>query len=218
MADISNQIVLYSYWRSSCSWRVRIALNFKGIPYQYRAINLLQAEQQGEEYVALNPAKSLPTLLIDGLVLTQSVAILEYLEERKPESWRLLPVMPAERAKVRALVNIVCCDIQPVQNMKVLKQVGEDKKAEWAQKCITSGFEALEKMLQQTAGTYCVGDQVSLADVCLVPQVYNANRFQVDMTKFPLIQRINASLEQLEPFQKAHPDQQPDNPSSTQKQ
>lgn len=202
--------ILYSYWRSSCSWRVRIALNFKGIPYEYRAVNLLLKEQQSAEYTSNNPSQLLPTLVIDNVVLSQSIAILEYLEERRPESWRLMPMEANKRAYVRAIVQAIASDIQPIQNLRVLQQLDVEKRTEWAKQVITQGFKAVEKLLQQYAGKYCVGDEVSLADVCLVPQVYNARRFQVDLSQFPLISRIESDLSVLEAFKKAHPDQQPD--------
>lgn len=216
-------VILYSYWRSSCSWRVRIALHFKEIPFEYRAVNLLKSEQQSEEYSRnINPAQLVPTLIIDNHVLNQSVAILEYLEERRPETWRLMPQEPSQRAQVRALVQLIASDTQPIQNLRVLNyltssasttaQEKADKKAEWARHWIGVGLEAFERTLGKTAGLYCVGDSVTLADICLVPQLYNAVRFQVpDLERrFPLIWKINQRLEKLEPFQLAHPDQQPD--------
>jgi maleylacetoacetate isomerase len=171
-----GQTLLYSYWRSSCSWRVRIALHFKGIPFEYCAVNLLKDEQKASDYTTMHPGALVPTLVIDNVVLTQSIAILEYLEERRPESWRLLPQDALKRAQVRSIVQLISSDIQPVQNLRVLKYVGDEKKTEWARHWISVGLMAVEQLLTQTSGAFCVGDEVSLADVCLVPQIYNARR------------------------------------------
>eukprot|EP01119_Soliformovum_irregulare_P001517 TRINITY_DN11217_c0_g1_i1.p1 TRINITY_DN11217_c0_g1~~TRINITY_DN11217_c0_g1_i1.p1 ORF type:complete len:211 (-),score=37.88 TRINITY_DN11217_c0_g1_i1:266-898(-) len=205
-----GDVELYSYWRSSCSWRVRISLAIKDIPYQYHAVNLLKGEQTQEEYAKRNPIKSVPTLVHDGVVFTQSVSILEYLEERFPDTVRLLPQDPVSRAKVRELVNIIAADTQPVQNLRVLKKVGDEKKNDWAKEVITYGFQAFEKIASASAGKYCVGDEVSLADVALVPQVYNANRFGVDMAAFPTISAINDRLKSLPAFEQSKPENQPD--------
>lgn len=211
---------LHSYWRSSCSWRVRIALAWKGIEYEYRAVHLLNSggEQLLEPYTALNPMRELPTLEIDGLVLTQSLSILEYLEETRPGLTPLLPAEPAAKARVRQLSELIS-GIQTVQNLRVLKRImanyetKEEKTAEklkWGKHWINNGFVALEKELEGCSGVYCCGDMVTLADLCLVPQVYNANRFGVNMAQFPLIATIDARLAKLSAFEKAHPSQQPD--------
>ena len=218
LAEIGpGKIVLYSYWRSSCSWRVRIALHYKQFPFEYRPINLLKQEQSSAEYVdQLNPSALVPSLIIDNKIFTQSIAILEYLEERRPESWRLMPVEAAQRAQVRTIVQMIACDIQPVQNLRVLQKAvadsqGHIQKTEWAQYWISAGLDAVEKVLKLSAGIYCVGDHVTLADVCLVPQVYNARRFGIDVEcRYPVIHRIDKSLSELDAFIKAHPDQQPD--------
>jgi maleylacetoacetate isomerase len=206
---MSEKVVLFSYWRSSSTWRVRIALALKGIKYEYKTVQLLKEQQKTEDYVSLNPTKKIPTLIIDGHTLIESPSILEYLEETRPEP-PLLPKDPYQRAVVRQIVALVTCDIQPLQNLSVLKRVGEEKKQEWAQYYISEGFEALEKILQKSAGEYCVGNQITLADCVLVPQVYNANRFGVDVSKYPIISRINAKLLQHEAIKQAHPDAQPD--------
>ncbi|OWZ23858.1 Maleylacetoacetate isomerase [Phytophthora megakarya] len=211
--------VLYSYWRSSCSWRVRISLEWKNIAYEYRAVHLLNSggEHLKDEYTTLNPNQRLPTLVVDGHALPQSGAILEFLEETHPEK-PLLPSDPVARAQVRNLCAIIGCDIQPIQNLEVQVKATEDapeeqraaKKQDWSRYWIQRGFEALEKELVKTAGTYCFGDEVTLADLYLQPQVYNANRVGVDMTKYPIIARISTALEAVPAFQKAHPSQQPD--------
>ncbi|KAG8514340.1 Maleylacetoacetate isomerase [Galemys pyrenaicus] len=167
--------------------------------------------QFSAEFQALNPMKQVPALKIDGLTIGQSLAIIEYLEETRPTP-RLLPQDPKKRAHVRMISDLISSGIQPLQNLSVLKQMGEENQLAWAQKVISSGFNALEKILQSTAGKYCVGDEVTMADLCLVPQVANAERFKVDVTPYPTISRINKSLLALEAFQVSHPRRQPDTP------
>uniref|UniRef100_A0AAA9TXU3 Maleylacetoacetate isomerase n=2 Tax=Bos taurus TaxID=9913 RepID=A0AAA9TXU3_BOVIN len=208
-----NQPILYSYFRSSCSWRVRIALALKNIDYETVAINLTKdgGQQFSGEFQALNPMKQVPALKIDGITIGQSLAIIEYLEETRPTP-RLLPWDPKKRAQVRMVSDLIASGIQPLQNLSVLKQVGQENQLTWAQQAITSGFNALEQILQSTAGRYCVGDEVSMADLCLAPQVANADRFKVDLTPYPTISRINKSLLALEAFHVSHPCRQPDTP------
>ncbi|XP_052638785.1 maleylacetoacetate isomerase isoform X3 [Harpia harpyja] len=182
----SEKPILYSYFRSSCSWRVRIALALKGIAYDVVPVNLLK----------------------DG---GQQLAIIHYLEDTCPNP-RLLPQDLKKRAQVRMIADHIVSGIQPLQNLSILKQMGE-KKMEWARNCIASGFQALEQTLQHTAGCYCVGDEVSMADLCLVPQVFNAERFKVDMGPYPTITRINKALLELEAFKVSHPSLQPDTPA-----
>ncbi|XP_024897846.1 maleylacetoacetate isomerase isoform X2 [Pteropus alecto] len=182
----SGKPILYSYFRSSCSWRVRIALALKSIDYETIPVNLIK----------------------DG---GQQLAIIEYLEETRPTP-RLLPRDPKKRASVRMISDLIAGGIQPLQNLSVLKEVGQEKQLAWAQKTISSGFNALEQILQSTAGKYCMGDEVSMADLCLVPQVANAERFKVDLTLYPTISHINKSLLALEAFQVSHPCRQPDTP------
>lgn len=205
--------VLYSYFRSSCSWRVRIALVLKGIDYDTVPVNLIKdgGQQFSEEFQVLNPMKQVPALKIDGITVGQSLAIIEYLEETRPTP-RLLPQDPKKRVLVRMISDLIAGGIQPLQNLSVLKQVGEQQQLAWAQKAISSGFDALEEILRNTAGKYCVGDEVTMADLCLVPQVANANRFKVDITPYPIISRINKSLMTLDAFQVTHPSRQPDTP------
>ncbi|XP_064624073.1 probable maleylacetoacetate isomerase 2 [Lineus longissimus] len=203
--------LLYSYFRSSCSWRVRIALALKGIEYETKALHLVKGDQRSDDYKEVNPIGQVPSLVIDGHTLTQSLAILEYLEETRPDV-PILPKDPAKRAEARAIAELIGSGIQPIQNLSVLQYVGDEKKMEWAKHWIDRGFQALEKMLAKTAGKYCSGDDLTVADLCLVPQVYNANRFKVDMSKFPVILRVHAELEQLEAFKAAHPSRQPDCP------
>ncbi|KAM9293850.1 maleylacetoacetate isomerase [Gastrophryne carolinensis] len=210
---LSPQPLLFGYFRSSCTWRVRIALALKGIEYDLHAINLIQdgGQQKTDEYKRVNPMQQVPALRIDGVNLSQSLAIIEYLEETRPNP-PLLPRDPIKRAQCRMISDLIASGIQPMQNLPVLQRAG-DGKAEWAQHFIHVGFQALELMLQGTAGRYCVGDEVTMADLCLVPQVANADRFKVDMAPFPIIARINQSLLQLEAFQVSHPSRQPDTPA-----
>ncbi len=208
---------LYSYWRSSCSWRVRIALNLKGLAYEYQAVHLVRGggEQHAEAYRRLNPLRQVPTLVTgDGTAITQSLAILEYLEETHPAP-PLLPEGALARARVRQLAEVVNAGIQPVQNASVLKQLealGQDKQA-WAASFIARGLAALEAMAKETAGAYLVGDAVSFADCCLVPQLYNARRYGVDLAPYPTLTRVEAACQEREAFQAAHPDRQPDAPT-----
>ncbi|XP_055144632.1 maleylacetoacetate isomerase isoform X2 [Symphalangus syndactylus] len=206
--------ILYSYFRSSCSWRVRIALALKGIDYETVPINLIKdgGQQFSKDFQALNPMKQVPALKIDGITIYQSLAIIEYLEETRPTP-QLLPQDPKKRASARMISDLIAGGIQPLQNLSVLKQVGEDIQLTWAQNAITSGFNALEQILQSTAGIYCVGDEVTMADLCLVPQVANAERFKVDLTPYPTISSINKRLLVLEAFQVSHPCRQPDTPT-----
>ncbi|XP_003260846.1 maleylacetoacetate isomerase [Nomascus leucogenys] len=206
--------ILYSYFRSSCSWRVRIALALKGIDYETVPINLIKdgGQQFSKDFQALNPMKQVPALKIDGITIYQSLAIIEYLEETRPTP-QLLPQDPKKRASVRMISDLIAGGIQPLQNLSVLKQVGEEIQLTWAQNAITSGFNALEQILQSTAGIYCVGDEVTMADLCLVPQVANAERFKVDLTPYPTISSINKRLLVLEAFQVSHPCRQPDTPT-----
>lgn len=217
---------LYSYFRSSASYRVRIALQHKSVAYDYVPVHLLAdgGQQFTASYRSLNPMSELPSLVVRGadgaeVALAQSVAILEYLEETVPEP-ALLPRDPVARARVRQLVESVNSSIQPVQNLKVLKKLGadfgldRDGQAGWARYWIERGFTGLEALLARVAGAHAFGDAVTLADVVLVPQVYNARRFGCDMAPFPEIARVAAAAEALPAFRTAHPDAQPDTPAA----
>jgi maleylacetoacetate isomerase len=200
---------LYTYWRSSCSYRVRIVLHLKNIEFESIPIHLVKEEQKSNEYQVINPNQTVPSLITtQGETLTQSMAIIEYLEEVYTQV-PLMPTDPTKKAQVRAICNLIGCDIQPIQNLRVLNYVG-DKKAEWCKHFITVGFQGLEKMLQKTGGVYCFGDQVTIADAFLVPQVYNAIRWGVDMDLFPTIGSIHKRLIELDAFKKADPAAQPD--------
>jgi maleylpyruvate isomerase len=209
---------LYGYWRSSCSWRVRIGLNWKGQAFSYVPVHLLKegGQQKAEAFTKLNPMQSVPLLEVeeDGRVvhIAQSMAILEYLEER----WPAPPLLPRDRvlrARVRQAAEIVNSGIQPFQNTSVQKRVKHelhgDEKA-WARHFITSGLHALEPLLKQTSGRYSVGDEVTLADCFLVPQLYHARRYEVDVAPFPTLTRVEEACTALSAFQAAHADRQPD--------
>ncbi|KAI7863264.1 glutathione transferase zeta 1 [Spinellus fusiger] len=206
---------LYGFYRSSASWRVRLALKWKGVAYESFCVDLVKTEQKSEKYLAMNPNGKVPSFVTkEGEIIYQSMAILEYLEEVYPER-PLLPKHPLERAQVRLICQLVSCDIQPLQNPSVVAAVGGSdltKRLEWAQRVIGSGFIALEKKLESTAGIYCVGNQVTMADFCVVPMVHNAEKFKLDLTPFPLITRINNTLMALEEFQQTHPFSQSDCP------
>ncbi|GAB2904826.1 maleylacetoacetate isomerase [Paraburkholderia jirisanensis] len=210
---------LYSYFRSSASYRVRIALNLKGLPYDYVPVHLLRSggEQFKPEYRQLNHDAVVPTLIDDGDTLQQSLAMLEYLEETYPQP-PLLPAAPGDRAYVRGIALQLACDIHPLNNLRVLKYlkhtigVSEEAKNEWYQHWIRSGFAALEEHLnaEGRAGTFCFADMPTFADVCLAPQVFNALRFEVDMSAYPTLQRIYQHAMQLPAFANAAPGAQPD--------
>ncbi|XP_041353464.1 probable maleylacetoacetate isomerase [Gigantopelta aegis] len=201
--------VLYSFFRSSSCWRVRIALDFKEIDYEYKTCEWFYEEgQKRAEYLKLNPMGEVPTLIIDGNTLTQSLPIIEYLEETRPDK-PLLPKDPVLRAKARALTEIINSGIQPLQNIRVEKKSGDST---WAKFWIEKGFTGLERALQETAGRFSMGDSISLPDVYLVPQVYRAKRVNVDMSKFPLISRIDSALSEVDAFKSAHALRQPDCP------
>ena len=214
---------LYSYFRSTTSYRVRIALNLKGVGYDTVPVHLLKdgGEQYKEDYSSVNPMSELPTLQVldeSGQELgtvSQSVAILEYLEECFPEP-ALLPADPLQRALVRQRLEVINSSIHPIQNLKVMRKLTEDfgtdraRNFEWASYWIDRGFVGLEALLDASAGVYSVGDSVTLADVALVPQVYNAHKFGVDMNRFPLIARIDSACREVDAFKRAAPDVQPD--------
>lgn len=207
---------LYSYFRSTAAYRVRIALNLKELSYQLTPVNLLKNEQKSEWYRDVNPMGLVPALrLEDGTVLSQSTAILEWLEETSSDT-PLLPADPLERARVRAMVNIIACDIHPLNNLRVLKHlvgalgVSEEAKEAWYHHWIQLGFDALESQMQE--GAYTAGESLSMADVYLVPQVFNALRFDMDMAPYPKIMSVYERCNQLDAFVRAHPDNQADKP------
>ncbi|MGP9576071.1 maleylacetoacetate isomerase [Halomonas sp. AOP42-D2-25] len=209
---------LYGYFRSSAAYRVRIALNLKGLAYTQAPVNLVKGEQRSGANLARHAQGLVPVLETDeGAQLTQSLAICEYLDERHPDP-ALLPANATGRARVRALAHVVACEIHPLNNLKVLKYlvgelgVDDDAKLAWYRHWISEGFDALEAMLTAENGTgaFCHGDTPTLADICLVPQVFNAERFECDLSTYPTIRRIAERCNDLEAFQKAAPGEQPD--------
>ncbi|MBY5660466.1 maleylacetoacetate isomerase [Rhizobium leguminosarum] len=205
-----SEVVLYDYWRSSASYRVRIALNLLGVDYQTVPINLLEGEHKTPEYLALNPQGLVPTLVIDGKTLTQSLAIIEYLAELRPECG-LLPPDIVDRQKVRALAYAVAMDIHPICNLHVVSHLMSmtnkpDAREQWMKHFITHGLGKLEAMMSEVDGKFSFGDVPTMADLCLVPQVYNACRWGVELTAFKRIVAIDARCAELPAFKAAHPD------------
>jgi maleylacetoacetate isomerase len=206
-------IVLYDYYRSSAAYRVRIALNLKGVEYEQRPVNLLESEQKGDEYRALNPQGLVPALEIDGRLLTQTMAIITYLDSRFPNP-PLIPAMAPERAHIGAMAMIVCCDIHPLQNLRVgkyLKNVlgaDDDQRLAWNAHWIAEGLKALETIAAPDAGKFLFGNMVTAADLCLVPQLYNARRYQVPLDSYPTLLRADENASRLEAFAAAQPDRQ----------
>ena len=209
--------VLRSYWRSSCSWRVRIALNLKGIIYETVPVHLVKdgGEQHGATHQAVNPMRELPVLLVNGEPIAQSMAILEYLEETHPTP-ALLPKDALSRARVRQMAELINSGIQPIQNLRVMQRLGRDfslekpAQVEWSKGWIKFGFDALHRLVDTHRGQYAFGDEVSFVDLCLIPQIYNARRFNVDMAQYPHFLEIEQALAEIPAFANAHPDKQPD--------
>jgi len=210
---------LYTYFHSSAAYRVRIALNWKGIAHEQAFVHLQKAEHQKPEYKSVNPVGLLPALEDEGQAISQSLAIIEYLDETRPGP-KLLPADPVDRAYVRALSQIVACEIHPLNNLRVLNFIrasyGLDQEGvnAWYRHWIAEGFAMMEGFLVKhgKSGRYCLRDQVTIADCCLVPQVFNAERYKCDLSAYPTVMRINAECAKLEAFDKAHPWKQPDAP------
>ncbi len=214
---------LYGYFRSSAAYRVRIALEWKGLAYEYAPVHLTRngGEQHGPEFRARNPQGLVPALEIDGAMLLQSQAIVEALEEMHPDP----PLLPADlngRARVRALAAIVACDVHPLNNLRVLRRLehtlgaDEEARSAWYRHWVAEGLSALEALLagSEATGTFCHGDRPTMADVFLVPQVFNARRFACDLTPYPTIVRIDTACRALPAFDRARPEVQPDAPST----
>jgi maleylacetoacetate isomerase/maleylpyruvate isomerase len=209
---------LYTYFRSTAAYRVRIALNLKGLPYEAVPVHLLRSEENDPAYRALSPLGTVPALLTDeGDALTQSLAIIEYLEETHPQP----PLLPADalgRARLRALALTIACDIHPLNNLRVLKYLtgtlgaSEEEKMTWYRHWLADGMMAVERLLagHPATGDFCHGDAPTLADCCLVPQVFNARRFDCPLDAMPTIRRIAEACEQLPAFVAAAPHNQPD--------
>ena len=210
---------LYTYYRSSAAYRVRIALNLKGLDYEPVPKHFLRdgGEHRKPDFLEVNPQGLIPVLDDGGVVISQSLAIIEYLEETHP-GMPLLPVSPGERAQVRAMAQLIACDIHPLNNLRVLQYLKNELKLDdvslshWYQHWIAEGFAALEKLVQRhgVPGKTCYGQQITMADVCLVPQVYNARRFNVDLAPYPALSAVTQHLESLSAFAQAAPENQPD--------
>ena len=220
----SESIKLYSYWRSSAAFRVRIALNLKGLIYDTVPVHLTDngGAQHAEPFRAINPQQMLPVLVDGERIIRQSMAIIEYLEEVYDGERKLLPATARERARVRALAQIVACDIHPLNNLRVMQYLEREfntpqvERERWTQHWMLEGFTAVESLLASnpSTGIFCEGDEPTLADICLAPQVYNAQRWSVDLSPFPLIRRIAAECMKQSAFERARPENQPDAPKS----
>ncbi len=208
---------LYGFFRSSAAFRVRIGLNLKAIPYDSIAVDLRSGEQFSDDYRVINPQSRVPCLISGDDPLIQSMAILEYLDETHPEP-PFLPAEPVGRARVRGLANIIACDIHPLNNLAVLEYLRHEMKVEkdgvqgWYRNWVGRGFDALEALLAGSAacGRFCHGDAPGLADICLVPQVFNARRFDCDLAPYPTLMRVFEACMTIEAFDGAQPDRQPD--------
>lgn len=211
-------LTLYSYYRSGTSYRVRLALNYKGVTYEQKPVNLKAGEQHGEAYRRLNPQGLLPALETPDGLLTQSPAILEWIEETHPDP-ALLPAGTHERAKVRAAAAVIGCDTHPIQNLRILKYLktglDQDQAAidAWSRHWIAEGFNAVEQMIRQAARPFAFGEKPTLADIYILPQIYNAHRFGLDLKPYPRIRDIEAACADIPAFRAAHPSRQPDAPA-----
>lgn len=221
----AERIKLYTYWRSSAAYRVRIALNLKGLAYESIPVHLLDngGMQHRAPFAELNPQELVPVLMDGERVMRQSMAIIEYLDEAYEGQQALLPVDVRERARVRALSQVIACDIHPLGNLRVLQYLEREfaaprlERERWMQHWMLDGLAAFERLLvdNPSTGTFCEGDEPTMADVCLVPQVYNARRWGVDLTPFALIQRIDAECARMAAFDRARPENQSDAPATT---
>jgi len=207
--------LLYGYFRSSAAYRARIALAWKGVAFDTTPVHLVKGEQCAPDYLKINPQGQVPALLIDGLTLGQSMAILEYLEETRPEP-ALLPSSAAERAMVRWMTQLIVADIHPINNLRIGNYLrgtlgqGDEGVLTWMRHWMAKGFQALETLVAAHGGLYCHGDAVSFADICLVPQMYNARRFELNLADFPRLVAVDERCRALPAFESAHPDKQVD--------
>ncbi len=214
---------LYSYWRSSAAYRARIALNLKGLDYEIVPVHLVAngGEQHTDRYHALNPQELIPSLVDGANTVTQSLAIIEYLDETYADE-PLLPREPASRARVRSLALAIACDVHPLNNSRVMQylerelRVAEDARLQWTRHWIALTFAALEERLaaDPATGKFCHGDAPGMADALLIPQIYNARRWNMDLAPYPTLLRIDAACARLDAFVRAHPDNQPDAPKT----
>jgi maleylacetoacetate isomerase len=216
---MDESLKLYTYWRSSAAYRVRIALHLKGLAFESIPVHLVKDEQHAAAFKDVNPQELIPVLRHGDRVLTQSLAIMEYLDETFPEK-PLLPAVARDRQRVRAIAAMVACDIHPLGNLRVQqyleRELGatQEQREAWSRHWIGKGFEAIERVLSDSpaTGEFCEGDRPTMADCCLVPQVYNARRFNLDLAPYPTIARIDAACRALDAFQAAQPERQPDAP------
>lgn len=215
-----SKFILYNYFRSSTSYRARIALNLKNITYEYKSVHLLNkgGEQHLAEYKKLNPQSEVPTLVHNGKPISQSLSIIQYLDDIQPKP-SLFPEDPYLKAKILQFCENINSFLHPLSNLKVLQKLEKDhqytpeQKNAWVQHWFQLGFTALEEMLKEFSGRYCFGETVTAADILLIPCIFTAERFQVDLLSFPLCRKINSECEKLDAFRKAHPSRQPDTPS-----
>jgi len=208
--------ILHSYWRATAPYRVRIGLNLKGLDYEIAGVNLLEGQQHKPAYRAVNPQRLTPALDIGGTILTQSLAILEWLDETHPDP-PLLPADPLDRAQVRAMAGIIACDIHPLNNLRVTRAletigVDEEDRTKWIRRWITDGFAALEPMIARHGAGFCFGATPTLADCCLIPQVFSARRYKVDVTAYSRIRAVAERAAEHPAFIAAQPELQPDAP------
>jgi maleylacetoacetate isomerase len=206
---------LHDYWRSSAAYRVRIALHMKGLEVEQIPVDLRAGGQRTADYLALNPQGLVPFFEDGDLAISQSLAIIEYLEEAYP-AVPILPKEPVDRARVRAIAQIIACDIHPLNNLRALQfleselKASQKKRGIWYHQWLAKGFEAVEAMVKDLPGRFCLGDEPTLADICLMPQVYNAKRYEFDLRVYPTIRMISDQCQEVEAFARAAPQHQPD--------
>lgn len=213
-----SSLVLYNYFRSSTSYRVRLALHLKNLPFEYVPVNLLKGEQHSPEYRKINPLSGVPTLNHDGKIIPESFAIIEYLDEVFPQS-PLFPTNAYLKARIRQFCEVINSFMHPMGNLKTLQYLeknhgySQDQKEQWVQHWASQGLDVLEKTLHEFAGTYCFGESITAADIFLIPQILTCQRFKVDMSKYPTLMRINENCLKIEAFKSAHPFRQIDTPT-----
>ena len=215
-------MVLYNYFRSSTSYRVRLALHYKGLQFEYKPINLLKGEQLSADYKKINPLGGVPTLVHDGKIIPESFAIMEYLDEVFPQK-PLFPKDAYTKARIRQVCEVINSFMHPMANLRTLKYMeakhgyDQNQKDGWAQHWVSQGLEVLETTLKEFSGTYSFGNEITMADLFLIPQLLTSQRYKVDISKYPTLVKINENCLKLESFQKAHPFVQIDTPEEFKK-